>query len=65
MDARVYPNEHIFQRHQSSADKWSVHPLMEELKVALHNINFHCFFLSLSEPGSFSGIVESVSALGD
>lgn len=65
MNTHVYPNEHIFQGHQSSAEKWSVHPLMEELKVALHKIVIFIHFSSQSEPSSFSGFVESVSTLRD
>lgn len=41
MAEHVLPNEHVFYEHQNSSDKWTVHPLMEELKV-LSFLTFHC-----------------------
>lgn len=33
MQQHVYPAEPELQRHQASADRWSPHPMVEELKV--------------------------------
>lgn len=32
MSRRVYPSEAIFEEHAVGPDRWSVHPLMEQLK---------------------------------
>ena len=48
MDTHVYPNEHIFYQHQNSSKKWTVYPLMEELKVSSQESNLSFFHLSFS-----------------
>jgi alkylation response protein AidB-like acyl-CoA dehydrogenase len=32
MTEQVYPNEHVFEEHASGPDRWTIHPLNEQLK---------------------------------
>ena len=33
IDQNVFPNEAEFNRHQSSEDRWTPHPMVEQIKV--------------------------------
>ena len=53
MNKFVYPNEATFhQQLESSADRWTVPPIMEELKVAARERGLWNLFLPESERGA-------------
>src|SRR5699024_8218779 len=53
MDESVYPNEQIFAQQLNDADsRWSVPPVMEELKSAAREADLWNLFLPESEHGA-------------
>ncbi|MFN2461057.1 MAG: acyl-CoA dehydrogenase family protein [Candidatus Velthaea sp.] len=53
MDEAVYPNETVYhQQHAASADRWSVPPVMEELKARARAAGLWNLWLPASEYGA-------------
>ena len=50
MDNTVYPNEDVYQEQlDSAAQRWSVPPVLEEMKIKAHDVGLWNLFLPESD----------------